>query len=179
MERKPWSEMDAKERRARRIGVVGFLLLAGLGVYMLAVSCKWWIQWRTVQNWTPVPAIVTKLEFSRRTEREVGDNSRPLLRINCAYTYQFDGRMYEGTRATVFEDTLTDDDFSEAALERDCREGGTWTIRVNPKAPQEAVLLAAKDARVGSWPLPGAAFLLSGLMFAYLTGAGYLEFGRN
>lgn len=167
------------EDHARRFAITVFLVMACFGLGMFATGVVRLLKWEKVGSWTEVPARLISLEVLPDTSaRGTGDTGHPAVRLKCQYDYKISDRVFHGSRITISDDGIEYNRFLqiEEKLTVAYRDGLPWKVYVNPKNPQQTVLVNVEGPRGWSWPLGGLGFAVSGLLFAFLTKSGYLQY---
>lgn len=122
--------------------------LLAFGVYAgyRAVACVW--RWRTAQAWTPVPARIVSLEFSK------GRNSRAVIyETRCEYTYRYGGKDYLSSHVGLETGAESLGEWHQdvyGVLAKLKKAEQSATCYVDPDCPERAVLF--RDLRL---PLVG------------------------
>jgi hypothetical protein len=121
------------------------VLAAGalLGLALLGAAILKAIEHRKVQSWRTVPGRVIRSE--RGTEIRIGGPVTPEVPVaNIAYSYEFDGESFVGTRLTLAERI---DPREVDALLRRYPVGAIVSVHVDPDDPSSSVL--QRDAPAG------------------------------
>lgn len=155
--------MPQFSRWANQASVAGLLLFVGLewlGLTLLASgSGDVWHGWQS-QRWEPVDAHVVD---SRLIEVRQFRSSTPAYRADVTYSYVAGGRERRAERLDFGDTSTSNRSLVEDRLLRQFAPGSRVTARVNPDAPEEAVLEPGVTLHAALITAFGATLFLVGL----------------
>lgn len=114
---------------------LGLLLL---GLLLAGMHALDGIRAMQSRQWVPAPAIITR---SALVETMQPRSTTPAWRPDVAYAYTHAGQSYEGWRLTFDSTASSDRTGTQAWLQRHYPVGRQVTAHVNPKSPDQAVLV--------------------------------------
>lgn len=135
--------MVARLEKKDRVGV-GCLALFAIPFAAVGVLAAFWMgrslmTWTSAQGWDEVPAHLTSVNL----EEHDGDDSTT-YRVVAAYTYEFLGQNYSGTRVGISSGTADNVGSWHQRVYRDLeshfRNNDPVPCYVNPRNPSEALL---------------------------------------
>jgi hypothetical protein len=149
-----------------------FLPFLLIGIALLALAATKVTQHLGAQAWQPVRAMLIERGVVNEKNANGSDRIGGAASISGAYTYEWQGKRYESRRLSFFSAKtrgMVPDDW-DARLDAILGEsGGSFDAWVNPRAPNEAVVL--RDLRwfeIGV--MVGVGLLLMWLSAAFLFG---------
>jgi hypothetical protein len=152
----------------RFIGLLIFLA-ASVGAYFCGTSVLW--QHDAIHNFVPVPAVLQRTEIVRQHHSKGSDTFSP----EATYSYSFGGRAYTATRVLPSSGSASRS-WAEGVISRIERApggGNRATAYVNPRKPEEAVLVREYSFDVYGFGMIAASAAMVGLgMLVGVVGTG-------
>jgi hypothetical protein len=144
------------------VGGIGLVFLT-TGIGLVVRSSLTLHESMTMRGWMEMPATIEHAELKRHERRSARERYTSYS-VSATYSYEVNGRQYEGTRVSLYEHG--DDGFSgfqrdlyaELNLARGSRGG--YRCYVNPNDPNESIL--NRDLQLG--------FMIMKAIFAVLFG---------
>jgi len=119
--------------------VLGGILAGYLGVWQS------WLDYRAMQSWTEVPAIMLQSEL---VSDGSGEDEMYHVEVEYEYEYEFQDQKYRGSRINILETTGRDFkkyDRLNRKLAGYVESGEPYACFVNPATPAESVLNREMD----------------------------------
>ncbi len=162
--------MNHKKVQETLLGII-FLILGGFGVYYGA-NC--WRVYSSSSGWTKTPASVEELKLLEH--RKKGDITG--YSIVITYRYRFDGREFLSSRFNPADSA----DYSPGRevrmvydpLKKAAQSNSPIEILVDPRAPQEAIVVRVFTARIVEAILLGILGMVVGGWFLW---SSYMKAG--
>jgi hypothetical protein len=145
-----------------------------LSLLISLAACVWFIfelwsarrGWATL-NWPSVPGVILIAALS--TSRAFGSGGPFVMTVR--YSYEVDGKPFEGTRLQYGHDSF-DSTYLEAAAKKRLagyEPGKATRVHFNPRNPNDAVLEPGVKPHTYLYLLLSAAFLAAGIQGIFLA----------
>ncbi len=141
-----------KKARPKKSGMGGRIFGAIFGLFFLApgLLIMGWggydlSEWIKIQSWQPVPGYIIDIDLKTSSGSEGGTT----YKTTASYTYRYNGREYNGDRATLYDGSFDNiGSFQEDAARKLRRQrDGKTDVYINPDDPSDSILM--RDFRWG------------------------------
>lgn len=151
----------------------------GIGSWVFWMGADMWILRQKTASWLQVPATVLETEFHTVHSRSSKGRSSTSYSVTCRYSYEIEGRRYEGTGVGLEGSMRSSDGYHHTryeVLKRHRDDKTPVTAWVNPASP--AVSLLFRDVTTSMYALPMVGFVFAAAGLGVFV-AGAVSAGRK